>query len=160
MLLMHLSMLRRMIALIGTLILISVLHNKHVDASIQSIPPRTSTISAKKSIPKADVLMIPKLSSNVMKQIDDEDILPAPRAKRKAHPVKLVQSHASFAKRSKSLSTESGESDVSDVDKHCEEWSECTILEYSFEHEKRGRVHVVACEASAKRIDEEGEDDD
>ena len=25
---------------------------------------------------------------------------------------------------------------------------------------KRGRVHVVACEASAKRIDEEGEDDD
>src|ERR1700722_11655930 len=120
MLRMHLSMLRRMIALIGTLILISVLHNKHVDASIQSIPPRTSTISAKRSIPKADVLMISKLSSNVMKQIDDEDILCAPRAKHKAHPVKLVQSPASFAKRCKSLSTESGESDVSDVDKHCQ----------------------------------------
>jgi hypothetical protein len=132
MLLMHLSMLRRMLALI----LITVLHNEHVDASIQSIPPRTSTISAKKCIPKADVLMIPKLSSNVMKQVDDEDILCAPRTNHKAHPVKLVQFHASFAKRCKPLSTESGESDVSNVNKDCEEWSECTIIECSFEHER------------------------
>ena len=95
-------------------------------------------ISPKKSIPKSDVLMISKLSSNVipLKQIDDEDILSASQAKGKAHPVKLVQSHVSFAKRFKPLSTESGECDVSDVDKHCEELSECMIFESSFEHEK------------------------
>ena len=87
-------MLRCMIALIGTLILISALYNKHVDASTQSmsIHPRTSMIDSKKYIPKSDVLMISKLSSNVipLKQIDDEDILSAPQAKGKAHPVKLV----------------------------------------------------------------------
>ena len=82
--------------------------------------------------------MISKLSSNVipLKQIDDEDILSASQAKGKAHPVKLVQSHVSFAKRFKPLSTESGECDVSDVDKHCEGLSECMIFESSFEHEK------------------------
>ena len=48
----------------------------------------------------------------------------------------LFQSFVSFAKRFKSWSTESGECDVSDVDKHCGELSECKIFESSFEHEK------------------------